>query len=147
VSDQAAGKQTHRFAVDATANSHFAWVRTRFAVERTLMAYMRTAVSLIGFGFAIVQFFDGIHQMPGATPARYPDAAWYLGLALIFCGVMAMVISIWEFHWTLRYLWSENFAAIAGMRTEPKQTPLYAVAVAIICVGTFAFFAVLLRLV
>jgi hypothetical protein len=33
------------------------------------------------------------------------------------------------------------------MRAEPKQTPLYAVAVAIICVGTFAFFAVLLRLV
>ena len=147
MSDQAAGKQPHRFDVDATANSHFAWVRTRFAVERTMMAYMRTAVSLIGFGFAIVQFFDGIHQMPGAAPARFPDAAWYLGLALIFCGVMAMVISIREFHWTLRYLWSENFATIAGMRAEGKQTPLYAVAIAIICVGTFAFFAVLLRLV
>ena len=111
------------------------------------MAYMRTAVSLIGFGFAIVQFLDGIHKMPGAAPARFPDAAWYLGLALIFCGVMAMVISIREFHWTLRYLWSENFATIAGMRAEGRQTPLYAVAIAIICVGTFAFFAVLLRLV
>jgi putative membrane protein len=147
MSDRADGKQPHRFDVDATASSHLAWVRTRFAVERTLMAYMRTAVSLIGFGFAIVQFFDGIRQMPGAAPARLPDAAWYLGLALIFCGIMAMVISIREFHWTLRYLWSENFAAIAGMRPEAKQTPLYAVAIAIICVGTFAFFAVLLRLV
>jgi putative membrane protein len=147
MSDQSAGKQPHRFDVDTTANSHFGWVRTRFAVERTLMAYMRTAVSLIGFGFAIFQFFDGIHQMPGAAPSRYPDAAWYLGLALIFCGVMAMVISLREFHWTLRYLWSENFATIAGMTAEGKQTPLYAVAVAIICVGTFAFFAVLLRLV
>jgi len=147
MSDPEAGKQPERFEVRATADSHFAWVRTRLAVERTLMAYMRTAVSLIGFGFAIVQFFDGIHGMPGATPARYPDAAWYLGLALIFCGVMAMVISIREFHWTLRYLWSENFAPIAGMRAEGKQTPLYLVAIAIICVGTFAFFAVLLRLV
>jgi putative membrane protein len=147
MSDRAGGKPPHRFDVDATAGSHLAWVRTRFAVERTLMAYIRTAVSLIGFGFAIVQFFDGIHQMPGVAPARYPDAAWYLGLALIFCGVMAMVISIREFHWTLRYLWSENFAAIAGMRPEAKQTPLYAVAVAVIFVGIFAFFAVLLRLV
>ena len=112
-----------------------------------MMAYMRTAVSLIGFGFAIVQFFDGIHQMPGAAPARFPDAAWYLGLSLIFCGVLAMVISIREFHWTIRYLWSENFSTIAGMRAEGKQTPLYVVAIAIICVGTFAFFAVLLRLV
>jgi len=144
---EAAGKQPHRFDVDATANSHFAWVRTRFAVERTMMAYMRTAVSLIGFGFAIVQFFEHFHDMPGTAPARFPDAAWYLGLALIFCGVMAMVISLREFHWTLRYLWSENFAPIAGMRAEGKQTPLYAVAIAVICVGTFAFFAVLLRLV
>ena len=147
MSDPEAGKQPERFEVRATADSHFAWVRTRLAVERTLMAYMRTAVSLIGFGFAIVQFFERFHNMPGAAPARYPDAAWYLGLALIFCGVMAMVISIREFHWTLRYLWSENFATIAGMRAEGKQTPLYAVAIAIICVGTFAFFAVLLRLV
>ena len=147
MSDREVGKQPERFEVRATADSHFAWVRTRLAVERTLMAYMRTAVSLIGFGFAIVQFFERFHNMPGAAPARYPDAAWYLGLALIFCGVMAMVISLREFHWTLRYLWSENFATIAGMRAEGKQTPLYAVAVAIICVGTFAFFAVLLRLV
>jgi putative membrane protein len=147
MSDPADGRQSHRFDVDATANSHFAWVRTRFAVERTLMAYVRTAVSLIGFGFAIVQFFERFHDMPGAAPARFPDAAWYLGLALIFCGVMAMVISIREFHWTLRYLWSENFAAIACMRPGGKQTPLYAVAVAIVCIGTFAFVAVLLRLV
>ncbi|NPV06264.1 MAG: DUF202 domain-containing protein [Syntrophaceae bacterium] len=147
MSDPDTGKQPHRFDVDVTANNHFAWVRTRLAVERTLMAYMRTAVSLIGFGFAIVQFFERLRDMPGAAPALYPDAAWYLGLALIFCGVMAMVISIREFHWILRYLWSENFAAIAGMTAEGRPTPLYAVAAAIVIIGTFAFFAVLLRVV
>jgi putative membrane protein len=147
MSDPEAGAQPERFEVRATADSHFAWVRTRLAVDRTLMAYMRTAVSLIGFGFAIVQFFERFHQMPGAAPARYPDAAWYLGLALIFCGVVAMVLSIWEFRWTLRYLWGGSFAKIAGMTAEGRQTPLYAVAIAIVCVGTFAFFAVLLRLV
>jgi putative membrane protein len=136
-----------RFEVSATVNNHFAWVRTRLAVERTLMAYMRTAVSLIGFGFAIVQFFERFHNMPGAAPARYPDAAWYLGLTLIFCGVVAMVISIWEFRWTIRYLWGGSFAKIAGMTAEGRQTPLYAVAIALIFIGTFAFVAVLLRLV
>ena len=107
------------------ANSHFAWVRTRFAVERTLMAYMRTAVSLIGFGFAIVQFFDRMHQMPGVSTARYSDAAWYLGLALILCGVIAMVISLRVYRWTLRYLWSEEFATVAGLTTgegKPRCT-------------------------
>jgi putative membrane protein len=84
-----------RFEVRATADSHFSWLRTRLSVERTLMSWIRTAVSLIGFGFAIVQFFDRLKQMPGVTPARFPEAARYLGLALIFCGVMALVVSIW----------------------------------------------------
>ena len=45
-----------RFEVRVTADSHFAWIRTRFSLERTLMAWMRTATALIGFGFAIVQY-------------------------------------------------------------------------------------------
>ena len=64
-----------RFDVRSTATDHFAWLRTRLAVERTLMAYLRTSVSLIGFGFAIVQFFDRLEQMPGANTARFPEAA------------------------------------------------------------------------
>src|SRR5271168_2106158 len=67
-------------------------------------------------------------------------------LSLIFCGVMALVISIWEYHWGLRYLWGGNFAVIAGVTREGKQTPLLAVAILLACIGTFAFFAVLFRL-
>ena len=147
MSDPHGSGQSDRFEAQPTANNHFAWVRTRLAVERTLMAYMRTAVSLIGFGFAIVQFFERFHNMPGAAPARYPDAAWYLGLTLIFCGVVAMVISVWEFRWTIRYLWGGSFEKIAGVTTEGRQTPLYAVAIALIFIGSFAFVVVLLRLV
>ena len=76
---------TDRFEVRVTADSHFAWLRTRMALERTMMAWMRTAVSLIGFGFAIVQFFNHLSQMPG-TEAQLPKAPYYLGLCLIGCG-------------------------------------------------------------
>ena len=51
MSDQQDIGSSDRFEVRATAESHFAWLRTRLAVERTMMAYLRTAVSLIGFGF------------------------------------------------------------------------------------------------
>lgn len=61
-----------------------------------MMAWLRTAVSLIGFGFVIVEFFERMEQMPGARPAEYPRAAQYLGLALISCGVLALVISVWQ---------------------------------------------------
>jgi putative membrane protein len=135
-----------RFEVRVTADSHFAWLRTRLSVERTLMSWIRTAVSLIGFGFAIVQFFDRMQQMPSVNPARFPDAPRYLGLALIFCGVLALVVSLWEYRWTLRYLWSGSFSPLAGMTKEGKQTPIVAVAALLIFIGLFAFVAVLLRL-
>lgn len=135
-----------RFEVRVTAADHFAWLRTRLSVERTLMSWVRTAVSLIGFGFAIVQFFDRMQQMPGVKSARFPDAPRYLGLALIFCGILGLVVSIWEYRWTLRYLWGGSFTPIAGITRERRQTPIVAVAVLLIFIGTFAFFAVLLRL-
>jgi uncharacterized membrane protein YidH (DUF202 family) len=82
-----AAKRVQASAATATAYSHFAWLRTRLALERTMMAWQRTAVSLIGFGFAIVQFFEHLQQTPGVRPAEHPHAAQYLGLALISCGV------------------------------------------------------------
>lgn len=147
MSDQPAGGNSDRFEVRVTADSHFAWLRTRLALERTMMAWARTAIALIGFGFAIVQFFGYLHDVPGATPARFPEAARYLGLALIGCGVVALAISLWEYQWMRRYLWSGSFSAIAGTTTGGKQTPLYAAVLVLILVGVFAFFAVLLRLV
>jgi len=136
-----------RFEVKPTASDHFAWLRTRLSVERTMMSWVRTATALIGFGFTIVQFFARIQDTPGIAPAYFPHAPRYLGLSLILCGVMALVISIWEYQWGLRYLWGDNFAVIAGARREGKQTPLLAVAIVLAFIGIFAFFAVLLRLV
>jgi putative membrane protein len=147
MSDRQASIPPDRFHVDANVQAHFAWLRTRLAAERTMMAYMRTAVSLIGFGFAIFQFFYKFHQAPEIADARFPNAAWYLGLALISCGTMAALLSILQYRWTLRYLWSGGFAAIAGMDSEAKQTPLYAMSFLLVLIGLFAFFAVLLRVV
>jgi len=104
-----------RFEVRVTADSHFAWLRTRLALERTMMSWIRTAVSLIGFGFAIVQFFEHLQQMPGVSPGRIARAPQYLGLALISCGVLALIISIWQYWWSVRYLWGGAFGVLAGM--------------------------------
>ena len=138
---------TDRFQVRVTADSHFAWLRTRLALERTMMSWVRTAVSLIGFGFAIVQFFERLQQMPGVRVAKHPHAAQYLGLALISCGILALIISIWQYRWTIRYMWGESFAVLAGMTKEGMQSPVIAIAILLILIGVFAFSAVLLRLV
>ena len=136
-----------RFEVRVTADSHFGWIRTRLSVECTMMmSWLRAATALIGFGFAIVQYLNHLQQIPGARPAYLPTTPEYLGLALISCGVLALVISIWQYRWGLRYLWSGSFSAIAGVKEEEMQTPVLAVAVLLVFVGLFAFFAVLFRL-
>ena len=146
MTDSHAAPSAARFEVRGTAADHFAWVRTRLALERTIMAWLRTAVALIGFGFAIVQYFERLGQMPGVGPAYSPHASYFLGLALIACGVLALVISIWQYWWTVHYLWSGSFAPIAGMTKEGLRSPVIAVAVLLIFIGLFAFSAVLLRL-
>ena len=135
-----------RFEVRVTADSHFAWVRTRLSLERTMMSWLRTAVALIGFGFAIVQYLEHLEETPGARAAYLPHAPRYLGLALIACGILALCISIYQYFWTVRYMWGEPYTPLAGLTKEGKQSPVIAVAIVLILIGLFAFFAVLLRL-
>jgi putative membrane protein len=146
MADTGTGSSTGRFEVRVTADSHFAWVRTRLSLERTMMSWQRTAVALIGFGFAIVQYLEHLEQAPGAHEAYLPHAPRYLGLALIACGILALAISLWQYAWAIRYLWGEPYTPLAGVTREGKQTPVMAVAVVLIFIGLFAFFAVLLRL-
>jgi putative membrane protein len=135
-----------RFEVRATSTDHFAWLRTRLAMERTLMAWVRTGSSLIGFGFTIVQFFDRMGDLSYAKPARFPDAPRYLGLMLITCGIAALVISAWQYRVEMEDLRSSEFAAIAGANNARHQIPLLAICIALILVGLFAWSAVLFRL-
>jgi putative membrane protein len=137
---------TDRFEVRVTADSHFGWIRTRLSLERTLMSWLRTPAALIAFGFAIVQYLNNLQQIPSANPAYLPSAPQYLGLALIAAGVLAPLISIHQYWWTLRYLWSGSFASIAGMRQQGMQSAALAVAALLVFIGLFAFFAVFLRL-
>jgi putative membrane protein len=136
----------HRFDVRATSDSHFSWLRTRMSLERTLMSWVRTAVALIGFGFTIVQFFERFQDMTGVAHALRPQAPRYVGLALIFAGIAALVVSAWQYRELLRYMWSENFGVLAGVEVEPHKTPIFAVTILVMLIGIAAFIAVLFRL-
>jgi putative membrane protein len=138
-------KDPTRFETRATADSHFSWLRTRMSVERTLMSWVRTAVAMIGFGFTIVQFFERFSDTQGVAPALRPQAPRYLGLALIAGGVAALMISVYQYHYLIRYLRSGSFSVLAGIDEAPMHTPLYAISIALIFIGLFAFFAVLTR--
>ena len=129
----------------AGGDSHFAWLNTRLALEMTMMAWIRMAITLVGFGFTIVQFFERLNDMEGVAPAAQPFAARYVGLVLIAAGVAALVVSTLQYHATIRYLWQNDIAAIAGIGRAPGNTPIYAVTITLTIIGVAAFLAVLLR--
>lgn len=141
--EKAAGPD--RFAVEPSVGNHFAWLRTRLAVERTLIAWERTGVSLIGFGFTIVQFFERLHDMEGVAAAARPQAPRIFGLALIAAGVVAVTVSAYQYWRLNKYLWSKTYAKIAGIG-DRADTPAIWVAGLIALIGVFAFGAVYLRM-
>lgn len=136
-----------RFEAPPNVGNHFSWVRTRLALERTFMAWMRTSVALIGFGFTITQFFARLKGMPsGDVRPMGDEVPRDLGLTLIAAGVGGLIISAWQYRRGLKYLWSEQFRSIAGVEEHPINTPAFFAAMILIAVGVVAFGAVLLRL-
>jgi len=68
--------------------------RTRMAADRTLMGWIRTALSMIGFGFTIFKFLESVESKE-TMRLHSPRAA---GLTLISIGVFSLVIACIQ-HW------------------------------------------------
>ena len=137
-------KSAGRSEAVTKVGDHFAFMRTRLALERTMMAWVRTAVALIGFGFTIVQFFERFSSMQGVAVALRPLGPRYVGLGLIGTGVLVLGISAWQYHQMINYLWT-NFRPMAGAGDRPVHTPAYAVVIIMMFIGVLAFLAVLTR--
>lgn len=78
--------------------------RVFFAAERTLLAWNRTSLTLMAFGFVIERF--GL-VMRVVLPAAAPEGARYsfwIGLAFILLGAYTSVLSTLQFRRVLRTL-------------------------------------------
>jgi putative membrane protein len=134
-----------RFPFKTSAESHFAWLRTRLVLENTMMAWVRTAIALIGFGFTIVQFFGRLSTFEGLAAPVYAPTPRYVGLALIGAGVLALAVSLWQYRTTLNYLWG-TYRPLAGVDAQgPRGTPVYAISIVMILIGVFAFLGIVTR--
>ncbi|MBV8344466.1 MAG: DUF202 domain-containing protein [Candidatus Eremiobacteraeota bacterium] len=61
----------------------------RLAYERTALAWMRTSLALIGFGFAIDKFFEGRGSRAGGAFVLSPR---FVGITMIAFGLIALVL-------------------------------------------------------
>jgi putative membrane protein len=126
-----------RGTILAEQRTDLALLRTVNASERTLMAWIRTALSMIGFGFSIYKFFQYLPEEIAAGNIRRPQAPRNLGLTLIALGTLALAAAAWQHRRFLnevgasqaRHVWSISFM----------------VAMAVILIGILTFYGVLLR--
>jgi putative membrane protein len=78
--------------------------RTRLAADRTLMAWIRTSVSMISFGFTIFKFFMYLREsnlLSGQLPMYGPRN---LGLGLVGLGIFLLGMAIVEYLLYQRWL-------------------------------------------
>ena len=71
--------------------------RSRLIAERRLMAWVRTAFSMIAFGFGSCKFLQFIGEQ-GKVPLPRPDAPRNVGLALMGIGTFAITAACIQ-HW------------------------------------------------
>lgn len=92
--------------------------RVFFAAERTLLAWNRTALSLMAFGFVIERFglFVSILMPQHNVPLQRGISFW-TGLAFVLLGVFVAVFSTVQFQKVLRTL--KPIEIPEGYRTEP----------------------------
>jgi putative membrane protein len=76
-------------------------MRTILAADRTLMAWIRTALSMMSFGFTIYKFLDAAAK--GGALER-SDSPQRVGLLLVGMGIAAMVLGTGGYWMTLRDL-------------------------------------------
>src|SRR5689334_20870452 len=73
-------------------NDVLALDRSQLAAERTLMAWVRTALSMISFGFTIYKFLQVLQEDSKVSMLR-PQTPRNVGLTLIGIGTLSLVVA------------------------------------------------------
>lgn len=78
--------------------------RVIFAAERTLLAWIRTGLTIMGFGFVVARFglflrvMAEQHAAGAAALSPHGGFSDILGIALVLLGAIAMAIAAFEYH-------------------------------------------------
>jgi putative membrane protein len=123
--------------VTPTMAHHLSRERNRQAAERTLLAWIRTALSLIAFGFGISRLATYLDAV-GVHAAHDPvHTSLIFGASFIVVGILGLLAAIVQHARVLRRLAQPSFAY------DPMRPIAMTVAVLLILIGVFGLFAIL----
>lgn len=111
-------------------------MRTIMAADRTLMAWVRTSLSMLSFGFTIYKFLQAMSEDGKVAESHSPQR---VGLFLVGIGVLAMLLGTLSYWATLRDL----------NRTEQfsLKRPVLVISLVMSLAGVALFFTIAERLV
>ena len=78
--------------------------RVFFAAERTLMAWNRTGLTLMAFGFVLERFGLFLHMLRQTPSHAGRDFSFWIGIAFIVLALAVMGFSIVQFRRVLKTL-------------------------------------------
>lgn len=81
--------------------------RNRLAAERTLLAWIRTGLAMMGFGFVVARFGLFLREIAAAgnlpRPAHTGFSLW-IGTILVLAGVTVSLLAAWEYQRFVHHL-------------------------------------------
>jgi putative membrane protein len=113
--------------------------RNRAAAERTLMAWIRTSLSLISFGVGIDGIINAIYATVGGEKNHPIGITRLTGIAFVALGTIAMVAATFEYPKELRRIQRGDFT-----RTSNLSLGLI-VAISLCAIGLVAFIGIVIR--
>ena len=109
--------------------------RTRVAYDRTMLAWLNTAIHLITFGFTIYQFF--VIENPTGSTGRVIGPRKF-ALTLISVGLLSLLLAALGNR--------QNVATLRALYPGSPRSPAALLAGCIAIVGILALIGVILRL-
>jgi len=124
--------------VPRNLTNELAKARNRAAAERTLMAWIRTSLVLISFGFGIDQVVEAINRsvLPAVNAGRLTRS---IGLMFIAVGIYAILMAILEHRQELKQIQRDDYVYVS------RRSHGVVVATSLVVIGVFMFVAIAIK--